>query len=143
MRKLFVARGHIREWTMRIGELAQRTGVSERSLRYYEQQGLLSPQRTQGGHREYPEATIDRVVLIQMLFAASLPSKKIADLLPCMRDPDGGPNEIATPRLIEDLEAERTRIDRAITDLLRSRDVLDEVISTASEVRRRESTRVA
>jgi DNA-binding transcriptional MerR regulator len=128
---------------MRIGELAQRTGVSERSLRYYEQQGLLSPQRTQGGHREYPESTIDRVVLIQMLFAASLPSKKIADLLPCMRDPDGGPNEIATPRLIEDLEAERTRIDRAITDLLRSRDVLDEVISTASEVRRRESTRVA
>ncbi len=33
---------------MRIGELARRTGVSERSLRYYEQQGLLVSERTAG-----------------------------------------------------------------------------------------------
>ncbi len=35
---------------MRIGELARRSGVSERSLRYYEAQGLLSSERTPGGH---------------------------------------------------------------------------------------------
>lgn len=40
---------------MRIGELAGRTGVSERSLRYYEQQNLLVSDRTPSGHREYPD----------------------------------------------------------------------------------------
>ncbi|MER7766423.1 MerR family transcriptional regulator [Kitasatospora sp. NPDC096140] len=117
---------------MRIGELARRTGVSERSLRYYEQQGLLVARRTDGGHREYPEAAVDRVVHIQELFAAGLHSRTIYKILPCMRDSDGSPSEIATPLLVEELTAERERIDRTINDLLRSREVLDEVIVTAS-----------
>jgi DNA-binding transcriptional MerR regulator len=117
---------------MRIGELARRTAVSERSLRYYEKQGMLSSERTPGGHRDYPERAVDRVVLIQQLFAAGLPSTKIAQMLPCMRDPDGGPNELATPALIGELAAERDRINAMIGDLLRSREVLNEVINTAS-----------
>ncbi|MFG3251510.1 MerR family transcriptional regulator [Streptomyces sp. NPDC048187] len=116
---------------MRIGELARRTGVSERSLRYYEAQGLLAAERTSGGHRAYPEAAVDRVVRIQELYAAGLHSGKIAELLPCMRDADGGPSAVATPKLVADLTAERARIDRMITDLLRSRDTLDEVIDAA------------
>jgi DNA-binding transcriptional MerR regulator len=120
---------------MRIGELARRTGVSERSLRYYEQQGLLAADRTPGGQRDYPEQAVDRVIRIQELFAAGLHSKKIALLLPCMRDTDGGPSAIATPRLIADLTAERERIDRMITELANSRDVLDDVINTASQRR--------
>jgi len=117
---------------MRIGELARRTGVSERSLRYYEQQGLLTAQRTPGGHRDYPDQAVDRVIRIQELFAAGLHSAKIARLLPCMRDADGGPSEKATPRLVSELTAERDRIDRMIADAVRSRDVLDEVIDAAS-----------
>ncbi|MFF2807348.1 MerR family transcriptional regulator [Streptomyces sp. NPDC058000] len=117
---------------MRIGELAQRTGVSERSLRYYEKQGLLAAERTPGGHRDYPVAAVDRVIRIQELFAAGLCSGKIAQLLPCMRDTDGGPSEIATPWLVADLTRERDRIDRLIKDLMRSRDVLDDVIDTAA-----------
>ena len=120
---------------MRIGELAERTGVSVRSLRYYEQQGLLASERTPGGHREYPARAVDRVIRIQELFAAGLSSKKIALMLPCMRDADGGPSEIATPRLVDDLTAERARIDRLISDLARSREVLDEVIEAASRPR--------
>ncbi|MET9379937.1 MerR family transcriptional regulator [Streptomyces sp. NPDC002928] len=118
---------------MRIGELARRTNVSERSLRYYETQGLLAAARTRGGQRDYPEAAVDRVVLIQELFAAGLHSSKIAQLLPCMRDADGGPSAIATPKLVTDLAAERERIDRMIADLVRSRDTLDEVIEAARE----------
>ncbi|MFD0276462.1 MerR family transcriptional regulator [Kitasatospora sp. NPDC127111] len=118
---------------MRIGELARRSGVSERSLRYYETQGLLRAERTPGGHREYGDWAVDRVVRIQTLFAAGLNSRKIAQLLPCMRDADGGPNEVATAELVDELTAERDRINRMITDLVRSRDVLDEVIDTASE----------
>ncbi|MFF3331437.1 MerR family transcriptional regulator [Streptomyces sp. NPDC002888] len=116
---------------MRIGELARHTGVSQRSLRYYETQGLLRPERTPGGHREYPEAAVDRVVRIQELFAAGLHSSKIAELLPCMRDTDGGPSAVATPKLVENLTSERERIDRMIRDLVRSRDTLDEVIQVA------------
>lgn len=118
---------------MRIGELARRTGVSERSLRYYEQQGLLAADRTPGGQRDFPEKAVDRVIRIQELFAAGLHSKKIAQLLPCMRDADGGPSEIATPQLVAELVAERDRIERTIADLNNSRDVLDEVIEVASE----------
>ncbi|MFE7796712.1 MerR family transcriptional regulator [Nocardia sp. NPDC057440] len=118
---------------MRIGELAQHTGVSERSLRYYEEQGLLVAERTPGGHRDYPEWAVDRVIHIQELYAAGLSSKKIAQLLPCMRDVDGGANEFATPELVDELAAERDRITRTIADLMRSREVLDEVLGRASE----------
>ena len=116
---------------MRIGELARRTGVSERSLRYYEQQGLLASDRTTGGHRDYPDRAVDRVIRIQELFAAGLNSRTIARILPCMRDTDGGPSEIATPQLVADLTAERDRIDRMMAELANSRDVLDGVITAA------------
>ncbi|MEU1547487.1 MULTISPECIES: MerR family transcriptional regulator [Nocardia] len=118
---------------MRIGELAERTGVSERSLRYYEQQGMLASDRTPGGHRDYPERAVDRVIHIQELLAAGLTSKKISRILPCMRDADGGPNEYATPALVDELRTERERITRTINDLVRSREVLDEVIERAGE----------
>jgi len=116
---------------MRIGELARRTGVSERSLRYYETQGLLTSDRTPGGHRDYAEKAVDRVIRIQELYAAGLCSQKIRQLLPCMRDEDGGPSAVTTPRLVADLSAERERIDRMIADLERSRETLDDVIRTA------------
>ncbi|MDP3892845.1 MerR family transcriptional regulator [Nocardioides sp.] len=117
---------------LRIGELAGRTGVSPRSLRYYEEQGLLDPTRSAGGHRTYPVGAVDRVIRIQELFAAGLSSAKISEILPCMRDTDGGPNERATPRLVETLLAERHRIDRQIVEMERTRGVLDEVIANAA-----------
>jgi DNA-binding transcriptional MerR regulator len=117
---------------MRIGELARRTGVSERSLRYYGEQGLLTPERTAGGQRDYPEWAVDRVIRIQELFAAGLHSRKIARLLPCMRDTDGGPSTIATPALVAELARERERIDRMMVELANSRAVLDDVIEAAS-----------
>jgi DNA-binding transcriptional MerR regulator len=120
---------------MRIGELSRRTGVSERSLRYYEEQGMLVSDRTPGGHRDYPDSAVDRVIRVQELYAAGLSSKKIARLLPCIRDVDGGPSERATAVLVAELAEERDRINRMITDLVRSRDVLDDVIDTAGGVR--------
>ncbi|MFD0019768.1 MerR family transcriptional regulator [Streptomyces sp. NPDC058382] len=117
---------------MRIGELASRTGVSERSLRYYEEQGLLVSDRTPGGHRDFAETAVDRVIRIQELYAAGLHSTRIARILPCMRDEDGGPSARATPELVAELTTERERIDRTVNDLLRSREVLEEVIDTAA-----------
>ncbi|MEW2480538.1 MerR family transcriptional regulator [Mycobacterium sp. NPDC049093] len=118
---------------MRIGELARRTGVSQRSLRYYEEQGLLASDRTSGGQREYPEKAVDRVIRIQELYAAGLHSRTISSLLPCMRDTDGGPAPQATPRLLTELTTERNRLEQAIRDLSTSREILDGVIDAASE----------
>ncbi|MBF6298424.1 MerR family transcriptional regulator [Nocardia amamiensis] len=116
---------------MRIGELAERTGVSVRSLRYYETRGLLAAERTSGGQREYPETAVDRVRRIQEMFAAGLHSDTIGELLPCIRDVDGTPNAQATPFLVEKLTEERARIDQALRDLRRTSEVLDGVIRAA------------
>ncbi|WP_366525445.1 MerR family DNA-binding transcriptional regulator, partial [Mumia sp.] len=40
---------------MRVGELAELTGVAPRMLRYYEEQGLLVPPRQDNGYRSYGE----------------------------------------------------------------------------------------
>ncbi|WP_182899655.1 MerR family transcriptional regulator [Microbispora sp. H10830] len=111
---------------MRVGELAARTGVSVRALRYYEEQNLLSAERSPSGQRHYPESAVDRVRLIQELYAAGLSSKTIVELLPCVIDGR------ATPTLLKRLAAEREHVDRRITDLLRTRDRLDSVITAAT-----------
>ncbi|GHE61803.1 MerR family transcriptional regulator [Streptomyces spiralis] len=111
---------------MRVGELAARTGVSVRALRYYEEQDLLSAERSPSGQRHYPESAVDRVQLIQQLYAAGLSSRTIAELLPCVIDGR------ATPALLKRLATEREHVDQRITDLLQARDRLDSVITAAT-----------
>lgn len=50
---------------MRIGELARRTGVTTRALRYYEEQDLLAAERSGSGQRHYAEDAVDQVHLIR------------------------------------------------------------------------------
>ncbi|WP_327104107.1 MerR family DNA-binding transcriptional regulator [Nonomuraea glycinis] len=69
---------------MHIGELARRTGVSVRALRYYEEQGLLVPARAANGYREYTKAAVDVVGCIQLLYAAGLSSAKVAGAARCV-----------------------------------------------------------
>lgn len=76
------------------------------------------------------------MIHIQEMFAAGLPSRTIVGLLPCMRDTDGGPAPHATTRLVDELTAERNRIDRTIRELTGSRDVLDAVIDGVVEAAR-------
>lgn len=118
---------------MRIGELAERTGVSVRSLRYYETKGLLESERNSGGQREYTQSAIDRVRRIQEMFAAGMHSDTIGQLLPCIHDADGTPNASATPFLVDKLTEERARIDQAMRDLQRTSEVLDCIIGAASD----------
>jgi DNA-binding transcriptional MerR regulator len=108
---------------MRIGELADKAGVSVRALRYYEEQQLLAAQRTPSGQRTYAQAAVDRVQLIQQLYAAGLTSRTILELLPCVDA------QASTPESRALLAAERERIDQQITGLLATRDRLDAVIS--------------
>ncbi|MFE6847679.1 MerR family transcriptional regulator [Streptomyces sp. NPDC057686] len=111
---------------MRIGELATRTGVSVRALRYYEEQHLLASERSPSGQRHYPDYAVDRVLLIQQLYAAGLPSRSIVELLPCVVTGK------VTPELLERLSAERDRISTQIGSLANTRDRLDTVIAEAT-----------
>ncbi|MER6526840.1 MerR family transcriptional regulator [Streptomyces sp. NPDC001508] len=112
---------------MRIGELAARTGVSVRALRYYEEQKLLVAERSTSGQRHYPESAIEQVQLIQQLYAAGLSSRTIVELMPCVIDGR------ATPDLLKRLAAEREQVDRRITDLTHARDRLDSIITAAHD----------
>ncbi|MEU2605514.1 MerR family transcriptional regulator [Streptomyces albus] len=112
---------------MRVGELAARTGASVRSLRYYEQQHLLTSERSPSGQRHYSESAIGQVRLIQQLYAAGLSSKKIAEFMPCVVDGR------ATPALLERLAEERTQVEQRISDLVEVRGRLDAVITAATD----------
>ena len=113
---------------MRIGELAARTGVSRRSLRYYESRGLLASTRTHGGHRLYPPDAVDHVIRIQELIAAGLSVRMIGKLLPRILAP---PAE-RTSFLDEALRAHGHRLAAATADLHRARGVLDQSCSRSS-----------
>ncbi|SBT40798.1 MerR family transcriptional regulator [Micromonospora auratinigra] len=108
---------------MRIGDLATATGASARSLRYYEEQGLLASERTSGGQRHYPDSAIERVSLIQSLLAAGLSSSTIRDVLPCITE-----EAIRTPWLAERLRAELGRVEEQITVLHRTRTILADLV---------------
>jgi DNA-binding transcriptional MerR regulator len=111
---------------VRIGDLATRTRVSVRALRYYEEQGLLASTRTGSGQRTFGTAAVSRVRLIQQLYSAGLSSKTIADLLPCVDA------KVSTPESRERLAAERDRINNQIAELMIARDKLDEIIDMTS-----------
>lgn len=112
-------------FSMRIGDLSKRTGVSSRSLRYYEEQGLLTSSRSDARQRHYSEIDVERVALIRQLFDAGMSSRVIAAVLPCVdtpTDPD------ITESAFMTMMHERDRIDADIANLLKSRDALEVLI---------------
>ncbi|HET6285424.1 MAG TPA: MerR family transcriptional regulator [Amycolatopsis sp.] len=113
---------------MRIGELVRRTGVRERLLRYYEEQGLLHPVRRPSGYREYSEQDVGRVRNIRTLLAAGLGTATIAGVLPCMVDLGDGLAP-ACADLLPELYRERERISAAIDEMTATREVLDGIIA--------------
>lgn len=121
---------------MRIGELAEATGVSVRSLRYYDEQGLVRSERTSGGWREFDDSMVERVIVIQHLLAAGLCSATIHELLPCLEaDPvhRTGMMEDLLDQEVKRLSERRREIDREL-DVLTSlrRDVRRSLPPTAA-----------
>ncbi|QKW32845.1 MerR family transcriptional regulator [Actinomadura sp. NAK00032] len=114
---------------MRIGELSRRTGVSPRSLRYYEEQGLLASSRSEAGQRHYSDAEVERVALIRRLFDAGMSSRVITTVLPCVETPG---DQDVVERAFAVMTRERDRIDADIARLIETRDALDELITANS-----------
>jgi DNA-binding transcriptional MerR regulator len=114
---------------MRIGELAERTGVSTRLLRYYGEQGLLTPSRDGNGYRAYDEDAVVRVRQIRRLLAAGLTTEVISTALQCASGEDAHLD--LCPELARVLHRELTAMDDRIGALRQRRSTLAGYLGTA------------
>ncbi len=110
---------------VKIGELADRTGVSVRALRYYEEKGVLAPDRTHSGYRIFADPDVRKVAHIQTLLAAGLGMALIGEILACLSG-----ESLLLDDCRERLEAERRRITGTIDQLAHSRSLLDDLLAT-------------
>ncbi len=125
-----------------IGEVADRTGVTQRTLRFYEEKGLLKPaERMDGGFRLYSDRDIEHINLIkrlQSLLNLTLAEIKemvdaealIAQIRATFRqDRDLSGRKARVQRIREALTLQSEIVERKMEQLREMRGVLDERLS--------------
>lgn len=117
---------------MRIGELARVTGASIRSLRYYEEQGLIASRREPNGYRAYSPLTVDTVEAIKLYLNLGLSTEQIAGFLTCvLRN-----KEAFCAEVMPVYERKLAEIDAQIEQLNRIRgNLLDRIAAVQAETR--------
>jgi Predicted transcriptional regulators len=68
---------------LKIGKVRKITGVSARSIRYYEEKGLIKTSRQENNYREYDEKTIESINTIQLYLGLGLTTDQIRDIIFC------------------------------------------------------------
>ena len=110
--------------TMKIGELARRASKTVRALHLYEEMGLLSAARSEGGFRLYGEAEVKRVLWINTLQDMGFKLAQIHDLLETVRRSASAPNAMDSVRGLFQRKLAETR--RQVEHLLRlERDIAE------------------
>jgi DNA-binding transcriptional MerR regulator len=107
---------------MRIGELAQRAGTSARTLRYYEQQGLLRARRTTNGYRLYDDADLRLVREIRSLLDFGFNLEETRPFVECLRS--GRESGAQCPAAVEVLSRKLADLDATIDRLIAVREVV-------------------
>jgi DNA-binding transcriptional MerR regulator len=122
---------------MHIGELAERTGASARTLRYYEAHGLLNARRSANGYRVYDESELRVVTEIRALLAMGFDLEEIRPFVECLRagndSGDACPDSVAMLRrklsevdaCLERLTAIRQRLHTQLEEAHANRDRCD------------------
>ena len=121
----------------KIGELARRTGLTVRTLHHYDEIGLLSPaQRSDGGHRVYDEADVQRLYRIVSLRSLGFPLDAIAQAL----DSQAFDPKEAVDDHLRRLEAQIAQEQQLLEKLrmLRERLDADDFLTTIEELTMRE-----
>jgi MerR family redox-sensitive transcriptional activator SoxR len=98
-----------------IGEVARRSGVASSALRFYEQRGLISSERSGSGHRRYPRPVLRRIAFIVFAQRIGLTLEEIGTELERL-PPDRAPTRRDWSRLSRTWS---TRIDERIAELER------------------------
>lgn len=107
---------------MKIGEVATRTGVSVDALRFYEEKGLIKPQRAANGYRFYPEQTLQLVGYIKLAQQLGFSLKEIGENLPLLWN-----SESASADLLAELFREKIALlDERIVQMHSLRNLLAE-----------------
>ncbi|MFS0712918.1 MerR family transcriptional regulator [Microbacterium sp. 2P01SA-2] len=120
------------EVTMRIGEVTERTELSFRTLRHYDEIGLVTPSaRTEGGFRLYTEADIARILLIRRMKPLGYSLDEMRELLDVV---DALASSPADPQLRARLETIRAGADERREKLTRQVAMADEFIEQLSDV---------
>jgi DNA-binding transcriptional MerR regulator len=105
----------------RIGELAAKVGMTERTIRYYEELGLLdSVKRLDGGTRVYTDDDVRRLKFISKLKVLGLSLQEMHELEGIYQTERS--NRTVLPRLIELLDAHLATVDARISELHALRD---------------------
>ena len=115
---------------MRIGEVASRAGASTKTIRYYEDIGLLPPPpRSPSGYRDYDTPTLDRLAFIRAAQAVGLSLGEIRGVV-ALRD------EGQTPcgHVLDLLRTRSAEIDRRITELRTLQGELKRLVARAERL---------
>lgn len=117
---------------MQIGEVAKRVNVTIRTVRYYEEMGLIEPaMRTEGGFRLYDMSAVRRLQLIHSLRSLDFPLKDIQELLQIRRDSHTG--TVAAHRLMQLLKLQLQRTNERIAQLLAIREDIERAMALTAE----------
>ncbi len=121
----------------KIGELARRTGLTVRTLHHYDEIGLLSPaERSDGGHRVYEEADVQRLYRIVSLRSLGFPLDAIAQALDSQAFDAKAAVDDHLRRLEAQIAQEQQLLDKLRT--LRQRLDADDFLTTIEELTMRE-----
>lgn len=104
-----------------IGTLSQRTGLAPSAIRYYEDEGLVHPERTAAGQRRYLRSDIRRLSFVMIAQKLGFPLARIRALLENLPD-RRTPNARDWAKISAEMRAE---LDARIADLEALRDTLD------------------
>ncbi|MFF0131717.1 heavy metal-responsive transcriptional regulator [Streptomyces mirabilis] len=113
---------------MRIGELAATNDLTPKTIRFYEQAGLLpAPPRTLGGYRDYPPQTGTRLAFIRNAQSAGLTLAEIRSVL-ALRDSGESPCAHVTELIQQHL----ADIERRMAELRKTRTALRDLAERAA-----------
>jgi len=115
---------------LKIGEVADRTGVSKQTLRYYEEEGLLEkPYRSPtSGYRKYEPEAVYRVRFIKNAQELGFTLNEIKNLLSILEDRKEVPEKFARK-----ISSKKDRIEEKIEKLTAIQNVLEELIEECPE----------
>lgn len=117
---------------MLIHELAQQTGVPAKTIRYYEEIGLLPPPARQANnYRQYTNATVERLRFIASARSLGLSLAEIAKIL-AIRDAGVAPCD----HVLVTLQEQLADLDRRIADMLALHDTLRHLYETGATLPR-------
>lgn len=108
---------------MNIGQAARRSGLPAKTIRYYEEIGLLRPQRAENGYRDYDDLDIHRLRFLQRSRGLGFSVEECRQLLSLY---DDKARESADVKAIAN--AKLAEIDRKLAELMGLRDMLSHLV---------------